>query len=49
MVFSSHYPVLSVGLGLARTGGEAGDRIRYERAWVCGNGGCDHRELTGEA
>jgi hypothetical protein len=49
MVFSSRYPVLSVGMMLERTGSEPADRIRYERAWVCRNGGCDYRELVGES
>ena len=49
LVFSSHYPVLTVGgLALSRSGADVGDRIRYERAWVCRNGGCDYRELIGE-
>lgn len=49
LVFSDRYPVLSVGLALTRSRAEAGDGIRYERAWVCRNGGCDYRELVGEA
>ena len=49
LVFSSRYPVLAVGMALERLGSEGGDRIRYERAWVCRNGGCDYRELLGDA
>lgn len=49
IVFSSRYPVLSVGMMLERTGSEPADRIRYERAWVCRNGGCDYRELLADA
>ena len=49
LVFSSRYPVLAVGMALERSGSEVGDRIRYERAWVCRNGGCDYRELVGDA
>ena len=49
LVFSSRYPVLAVGMALARPGSEVGERIRYERAWVCRNGGCDYRELVGDA
>jgi hypothetical protein len=49
LVFSSRYPVLAVGMALGRSGSEVGDRIRYERAWVCRNGGCDYRELVGDA
>lgn len=49
LVFNSRYPVLAVGLALHRSGSEVGDRIRYEPAWVWRNGGCDYRELAGEA
>jgi hypothetical protein len=49
LVFNSRYPVLAVGMTLQRSGSEIGDRIRYERAWVCRNGGCDYRELVGDA
>jgi hypothetical protein len=49
LVFNSRYPVLAVGVALARPGSEVVDRIRYERAWVCRNGGCDYRELVGDA
>jgi hypothetical protein len=48
LVFSERYPVLSVGMALTRAGVDAKDRIRYERAWVCRNGGCDYRELLGD-
>ena len=48
LVFSSRYPVLAVGMALQTTGRERA-RIRYERAWVCRNGGCDYRELVGDA
>jgi hypothetical protein len=47
-VFSSRYPVLSVGMALTRAAVDPEDRIRYERAWVCRNGGCDYRELLGD-
>jgi hypothetical protein len=43
LVFNRHCAVLSVGM--ASKGGVAADRIRYEPAWVCRNGGCDYREL----
>jgi hypothetical protein len=49
LVFSSRYPVLAVGMALLRSGSEIGERIRYERTWVCRNGGCDYRELVGDA
>lgn len=49
LVFTSRYPVLAVGLALERSGSQIGDRIRYEPAWVCRNGGCDYRELVGDA
>jgi hypothetical protein len=49
LVFSNRYPVLSVGMALTHSRSEVGDGIRYERAWVCRNGGCDYRELVGEA
>jgi hypothetical protein len=48
LVFSSRYPVLTVGMALTRPRADVGDRIRYERAWVCRNGGCDYRELVGD-
>jgi hypothetical protein len=48
LVYSSCYPVLTVGMALQTTGVERGDRIRYERAWVCRNGACDYREIVGE-
>jgi hypothetical protein len=48
LVFSSRYPVLSVGMALTRARSEVGETIRYERAWVCRNGGCDYRELVGD-
>jgi hypothetical protein len=49
LVFSSRYPALAVGMALGRSRSEVGERIRYERAWVCRNGGCDYRELVGDA
>jgi hypothetical protein len=48
LVFSSRYPVLAVGMAVGRVG-SVDDRIRYERAWVCRNGGCDYRDLAGDA
>jgi len=48
LVFSSRYPVLTVGMALETTGVECANRIRYERAWVCRNGACDYREFAGE-
>jgi hypothetical protein len=48
LVFSSRYPVLAVGMALA-SGSYAAERIRYEPAWVCRNGGCDFREFVGDA
>jgi hypothetical protein len=47
--FTSRHPILTVGMTLERSGVERGDRIRYERAWVCQNGRRDYRELVGEA
>jgi hypothetical protein len=44
LVFSSRYPVLAVGMAFG-SGADPHERIRYERAWVCRNGGCDYREL----
>ena len=49
LVFRGHHPILTVDMTLERSGSEIGDRIRYERAWVCENGGCNYRELGGEA
>lgn len=44
LVFSSRYPVLTVGMRLVSGGAEQG-RISYKRAWVCRNGACDYRDL----
>lgn len=49
LVFRFRYPVLTVGMALTRLRSEVGDAIRYEQAWVCRNGGCDYRELVGDA
>jgi hypothetical protein len=49
LVFTSRHPILTVGITLEWSGAERGDRIRYERAWVCQSGRCDYRELVGEA
>ena len=49
LVFSSRSPVLTAGMALTRTGSEAGDRIRYEPAWVCRNGDCGYRESAEES
>ena len=49
LVFTSRYPVLTVAMALTRPRPEAGDGVRYERAWVCLNGGCDYRDLLGDA
>jgi hypothetical protein len=49
LVFSSRYPILTVGLALTRPRSEVGDGVRYEPAWVCRNGGCDYRELVDQA
>jgi hypothetical protein len=49
LVFSSRYPVLTVGMALTKPRSDVGDRIRYQPTWVCRNGGCDYRELVGEA
>ena len=38
-MFSSGYPVLAVRMALG-SASDPGERIRYERAWVCRNGGC---------
>lgn len=49
LVITSRYPALAVGMALQRSGSQVGDRIRYEREWVCRHGGCDYRELVGDA
>lgn len=49
LVFTARHPILTVGMTFERSGTERGDRIRYERAWVCQSGHCDYRELVGEA
>jgi hypothetical protein len=38
-----------VGMALVRPGSDAGERIRYSKAWVCRNGACDYRELVEES
>ena len=48
LVFNNRYPVLTVGMALTRPRSVA-DGIQYEQAWVCRNGGCDYRELVGDA
>jgi DNA-binding response OmpR family regulator len=48
LVFTSHYPELAVGLARRRAGSDVGERLRYERAWVCHTGGCEYRELLGD-
>jgi hypothetical protein len=45
LVFNSRYPVLTVGMALVASNAERGDRIRYARAWVCGNDACDYRDI----
>jgi len=47
MIFRSRYPQLTSRRSPSRTGSEVGERIEYERAWVCRNSGCDHREIVG--
>lgn len=49
LVFSSHYPILTVGMALLRTASNVGERIRHSKAWVCRNGACDYRELVEES
>jgi hypothetical protein len=49
LVFSNCYPLLTVGMALTKPRTDIGDRIRYVRAWICRNGGCDYRELVGDA
>ena len=41
--------ILSVGLALSHSRADVGNGIRYERAWVCRNGGCDYSGIVGEA
>jgi hypothetical protein len=48
LTFTSRHPILTVGSRLERTGSQHAGPIRYERAWVCQNGGCDYRELVGD-
>jgi CheY-like chemotaxis protein len=48
LVFTSRYPELAVGLARRRAGSDVGERLRYERAWVCHTGGCEYRELLGD-
>jgi hypothetical protein len=47
LVFQPRYRVLAIGL-LMQPGAVPADRIRFQPAWVCRNGGCVYRELGGE-
>jgi hypothetical protein len=49
LVFSNCYPLLTVGMALTKSRADVGDGIRVVRAWICRNGGCDYRELLGDA
>ena len=49
LVFSNRYPLLTVWMALMKPRADVEDGIRYVRAWICRNGGCDYRELVGEA
>jgi len=49
MVFSNCYPLLTVGMAMTKPRADVGDAIRYVQAWICRNGGCDYRELVGDA
>jgi hypothetical protein len=42
-------PTPTVGMARTRPRSDGGDSIRDDRAWVCRNGGCDDRELVGDA
>lgn len=46
LAFTSQHPIPTVGMMLERSGSEIGNRLRYERAWVCRNSRCDYRELV---
>ena len=47
LVYASRHHVLAGRL--APGAGSGPDGIRSEPAWVCRNGGCDYRELVGDA
>ena len=50
LVFKTRLPILTVGGDkLERDAFEIGHGVRYERAWVCQNKRCFHREYVGEA
>jgi hypothetical protein len=36
-------------MALSRLRSNVRDRMHYEPAWVCRNGGCDYRELLGDS
>lgn len=48
LVFSTRYPILSVGLALTDIHLTPGERVRYVQAWVCRNGACVYREVVEE-
>jgi hypothetical protein len=45
LIFRSGHPILTVGAALQLSGYEVGNRIRYERGWICETPACGHREL----
>jgi hypothetical protein len=45
MIFRPGYPILTVGAALQFSGYEVGNRIRYERGWICETPACGYREL----
>ena len=49
LVFGSRYVVLAVGMALTRKASDVADRVHRGPGWVCRNGGCDYRELGGDA
>ena len=49
LIFLAHYPVLTVGTALIRTGVERANRLRFYRAWICRTAGCEYRELLEES
>jgi hypothetical protein len=44
LIFRRH-PILTVSAALQLSGYEVGNRIRYERGWICGTPACGYREL----
>jgi hypothetical protein len=45
LIFRPGHAILTVGAALQLSGFEVGNRIRYERGWICETPACGYREL----